>query len=153
MKLSRVSYKQQQLERELKDKKASFEREITARESKVQEQEREFDQLKLESQNFPQLLEQKVNEAVDKITQELNAKHEYLSKLKAKEVEGKIALYEQTNQSLLEIISEQKTLIEQLSEHSNFASNQAQDIALKAIDGTSKLRTADSAFSKKEVDA
>ena len=112
----------------------------------------EFKKLRSESESFPKLLENKIQSAIENTTNELNQKHEYMTNLKDKETYGRIALLEQTNKSLLEKIAEQKALIEQLSDKSNFANSQVQDIALKAIDGASKMRSIDNVL-RKEVEA
>lgn len=145
--------KKVKLERELSERKESFEKEIIEREQTVSEQEVEFKRLKLESESFSKLLEKSIKEANDKTKQELTKQYEYLANLKDKETHGKLALHEQTNKSLLDKISEQKALIDQLSDKSNFANTQVQDIALKAIEGASKMRIIENGSGRKEVDA
>lgn len=129
--------KQQKIERDLIDRKTSFDKEIAERESAVAEREAEFNRLKKESESFPTILESKVNEAIEQTTKDLNKASEYREQLQAKETCGKVSLYEQTNKSLLEKIAEQKVLIAELSKKTSYANNQVQDIALKAIEGAS----------------
>lgn len=145
--------KKQQQERELAELKTNFEKEIADRERTVSEQEASFKKLTAEAEAFPEILESKIQQAIKQTTLELKQSYEYQAKLKDKETEGKIALYEQTNKSLVEKIAEQKALIEELSQKTSFANTQVQDIALKAIEGASKTKLHAIDMRHKEVEA
>lgn len=128
------------LEKDLSDKKVSFEAEIAARESKVAEAEAELTSLREKSEAFPGELEKAVDSAVKVVTEKLQTKFDYEKELTAKHVEGELNLKEQTIQTLQSKIKDLEATIKELSQKAVTAEASVKDIALKAIENSSKLQ-------------
>ena len=128
------------LEKELIEKRLFLEQEFTVREEKLSAVEQELMILKEKVQNFPAEKQQAILDAENNITQKLNFKYEYETKLAQKEMEGERNLYKQMLASLETEINNLETQSGQLTDRANQANLQVQDIAIKAIDGASRQR-------------
>ncbi len=128
------------LEKEIVEKKASFDKTFAEREAAIKTQEDELKQLKIRVEQFPQELERTVKNA-EKVTREtLEREHRYHVALTAKDAENDKRLAEQMIASLQAKIKEQDDLIRQLTEKTDEAGDQVQAIALKALEGASNMR-------------
>ncbi len=128
--------KQTALEKSLQDKREAFEKDFSAREQAIVAQETEFNELKEQAATFPTTLQARVEQEVAATKAQLERQFKYERELTAKEMTGKVALYEQTNASLQEKIAEQQRTIAQLLEKEAHANTQAQKIAVKAIESS-----------------
>jgi hypothetical protein len=137
--LDKDAYEQQkkQLEKALSELKDVKEKEWFKREETVAEQEKQYEEAKTKVEEFPKELEA----AVKKAKQEGNGIAYHQAKVKAdlaaKEAEGKKRVYELRTQSLEENISKQAKQILELSSQLSAVLKQGQELAIKAIEGTS----------------
>lgn len=128
------------LEKELAGKKESFEKEFGARAEVIKAQESEYKQLKDKVAAFPAELEKTIKETEKTIREKIEVQYKHQSEMLKMEIEGERKLHQQLVAALQTKIQEKDALIAQLTQKTNDSSQQVQDIALKAIDGASKLR-------------
>lgn len=128
------------LEKDLTDKKIALEQEFTAREAALLVREQELQELRLQAEAAPQKLQQVIVDTEKAITERLHFKYDYEIKLAQKEVEGDKKLYEQMVASLEAKIKQQDGQIKELTEKTNSAGLQVQQIAVKAIESASGQR-------------
>lgn len=125
------------LEKELVEKKASYERDLAERERVVASREKELEELRLKAESFPKELERAIKETEKAVTERLDFKHRHEKELTAKESEGETKLFQQTIDALEKKIEEQEEQVRQLTQRANEATLQVQTIAIKAIEGAS----------------
>lgn len=130
--------KKSNLERELKEKKDQFEREIAEREKTIIERESEYQELKTRSEKFPKELEKAIADTEKRVRDSLEISYKHQAALLTKEVEGERKLNQQIIASLEAKIKEKDEHIRQLTQKVNDTGMQVQDIALKAIEGASR---------------
>ena len=140
--------KKQKLEKELFNKKEDFEQETAKREANIKEAEQELSDLRKANKDFPVKLEKALELKEDEIIQQLTTRFEFDNKLLANQNEGELKLKEQTIVSLKEKISELQKMTKELSEKASKAENSMKDIAVKAIESSSKIQV----FPSKEND-
>ncbi len=85
-------------------------------------------------------LEKAVKDTEKTITERLTFTYKHEAGLAAKEIEGERKLYQQKVSALEMKIKEQEELIKQLTQKTNEAGLQVQNIAIKAIEGASQQR-------------
>ncbi|AFY53737.1 hypothetical protein Riv7116_1166 [Rivularia sp. PCC 7116] len=136
-------YEQQQKElyRALDEFQQETEKQWNERETAISEKEKEFEDLKVKVEAFPQQKEA----AIKKASEKGKGIAEYQAKIKAnlfaKEVEGEKASYEQKIQSLQQTIDSQEERVQNLSKQLDSALKQVQDLAVKAIEGSANVNT------------
>ncbi|AKG23247.1 hypothetical protein [Calothrix sp. 336/3] len=142
-KLQKDEYEQEQklLYKQLDEFRENIEKQWTEREKTISDQEKQFAECKAKVEAFPQEKES----AVKKATEEGRGIAHYQAKIKsdlfAKEVEGQKRFYEQRLQSLEQTITNQESRIQNLSKQLESALKQVQDLAVKAIEGTSNVNS------------
>jgi hypothetical protein len=111
------------------------------REKGIAEREQKFEELKAKVEALPKDKEA----AIKKATEEGKGIAHYQAKIKAdllaKDVEGQKRFYEQRLQSLEQTISNQDARIQNLSRQLESALKQVQDLAVKAIEGSSSVNS------------
>ena len=132
--------KKAMLEKELIEKRETFEREFSDREKAIIEKEKEYSELKSRVGSFPEELEKAVLEASQRLTEKLEMQYKYEKDVLSREVDGERKLYQQMIASLDQKLKEKDAIIENLTSRADDAGKQIQNIAVKAIDGASKLR-------------
>jgi hypothetical protein len=130
----------QSLEKELTIKRIGLEKEFEEREAKIASQEQEFKLLKEKAEKFPAELQKAVQETDKSVTERLKFKYDYETKLAQKEVEGEKKLYQQMIAALEAKVAHLEAQAKHLSDKTNQANLQVQDIAVKAIEGASRQR-------------
>ncbi len=136
-------YEQQQkaLYKQLEELLQETEKQWAEREKAISEREKQFEELKAKVEVFPKDKEA----AIKKATEEGKGIAHYQAKVKSdlysKEVEGQKRFYEQRLQSLEQTITNQETRIQNLSKQLESALKQVQDLAVKAIEGTSNVNS------------
>ncbi|MEH2137843.1 hypothetical protein [Nostoc sp.] len=136
-------YEQQQkaLYKQLEELLQETEKQWAEREKAIAEREKQFEELKAKVEAFPKDKEA----AIKKATEEGKGIAHYQAKVKSdlysKEVEGQKRFYEQRLQSLEQTITNQETRIQNLSKQLESALKQVQDLAVKAIEGTSNVNS------------
>jgi hypothetical protein len=133
------------LEKELADKKTSFDADIAAREAKVTEAEAELKLLRQKTEAFPAELEKAVASAVKAVTEKQQAEYGFAKELTAKQMEGEMKLKEQTIETLQAKIKDLENNIKELSIKANTAEASVKDIAIKAIESSAKLQLVEKA--------
>ncbi len=126
------------IERELTEKQTAFDKEIAEREKAVAEAEEELNTLRKQAEQFPKEMEKAIADTAKRVQQELSTTYKFEKELQAKETEGELKLREQTIVTLQDKIKEQDALINQLSQKAEGSEKTVKDIALKAIESTSK---------------
>lgn len=129
-----------QQEVELKEKKISFEKDFTEREKAIVERETEFAILKKASEQFPKELEKTVQEAKGDLESRLTLEFKYQKDLIAKETEGTINLKDLQVTTLENKIKEMENQIKLLGQKADTSEKSVKDIALRAIDSSTKVQ-------------
>jgi hypothetical protein len=129
-----------QLEKELTDKKSLLEKEAARFEQEVKNAEGELTELRKNSADFPAKLEKALKDKEAEITRLLQSKYEFDVKLMAKQNEADIRLKDQIISSLQEKIKEQQAQLKEYTDKANRAEASVKDIAVKAIENSSKVR-------------
>ncbi|MDZ8083108.1 MAG: hypothetical protein RMX35_29095 [Nostoc sp. DcaGUA01] len=132
---------QKALYKQLEELLQETEKQWAEREKAISEREKQFEELKAKVEAFPKEKEA----AIKKATEEGKSIAHYQAKVKSdlysKEVEGQKRFYEQRLQSLEQTITNQETRIQNLSKQLESALKQVQDLAVKAIEGTSNVNS------------
>ncbi|MBE9234309.1 hypothetical protein IQ231_22335 [Cuspidothrix issatschenkoi LEGE 03284] len=142
-KLTNDEYEQEQklLNNQLEEEKQTTEKQWSEREKIIADREKEFAELRAKVEAFPKEKET----ALKKATEEGKGIATYQAKVKSdlygKEVEGQKRFYEQRLQSLEQTITNQQTRLENLSRQLESALKQVQDLAVKAIEGSSNVNS------------
>lgn len=129
------------LEKELRETREAFERDLSERESVLAEGEREYSGLKAKVESFPAELEEAVREAEESVRKHLTSIHEHQAELAKKDMESERRLGQQTIVALEAKVKEQEDRVQQLARKMDEAGLQVQTIAVKAIEGASFQRT------------
>ena len=132
---------QKALYKQLEELLQVTEKQWAEREKAISEREKQFEELKAKVEAFPKDKEA----AIKKATEEGKGIAHYQAKVKSdlysKEVEGQKRFYEQRLQSLEQTITNQESRIQNLSKQLESALKQVQDLAVKAIEGTSNVNS------------
>jgi hypothetical protein len=129
-----------QLEKELVDKKTSFEQEIAHREAALKNAEAELSELRKNNAEFPVKLDKALKDKEAEITKQLQSKYGFEIKLMEKQNEADTRLNGQIIVSLQEKIKEQQEQLKEYADKANRAEANVKDIAVKAIENASKVR-------------
>lgn len=128
------------LEREIALRREQADRELAEREQAVARQEQELADLRTRVAAFPKELEttvsREVKQAVEKVRYETDTK----LALAAKEAEGERNVYEARISALEAKVKEQAELVARLTTQAEKAYAQVQDIAVKAVEGSSAAK-------------
>jgi len=129
------------LDAELDELVQSKNREWQEREEVIVEQENLFERYRNEVETFPEKLDAAVKKAAAEGRRPVESEAKVRTDLCAKEVDGEKQIYELRVQSLEETIGKQVTQIDALSRQLNAVLKQAQDLAVKALEGASSAST------------
>ena len=130
--------KKQKLEKELADKKAAFEKEFAERETQIKEAESELKELRAKTAAFPTELEKAVNAATKAVSERLETQFGFEKELSEKENGGELKLKDQIISTLNAKIKDLETTIKELSQKAITAEASVKDIAIRAIENSSK---------------
>jgi hypothetical protein len=139
--LDKDEYEQNQkrLYKQIEETKQEQEKQWTEREKAIAEREKKFEELKTKVEAF----EKEKEAAIKKAKEEGKGIANYQVKVKAdlqnKEIEGNKRFYELRIQSLDQTIQNQEARIQNLSKQLDAALKQVQDLAVKAIEGSSNV--------------
>ena len=126
------------LERELAYRRDQMEKELADREKAVVERETELNELRKQVSAFPKELESAVSKAVKEAIQRVESEAKNREELLKKEFDGERNVLNTRIESLEKTVTEQNEQIAKLSQQVEKAYSQVQDIAIKAIEGTSR---------------
>ncbi|QKQ72170.1 hypothetical protein [Nostoc sp. TCL240-02] len=136
-------YEQEQkaLYKQLEELLQETEKQWAEREKAIFEREKQFEELKAKVEAFPKDKEAAIKKAIEEGKGIAHYQAKVKSDLYSKEVEGQKRFYEQRLQSLEQTITNQETRIQNLSKQLESALKQVQDLAVKAIEGTSNVNS------------
>lgn len=128
------------LDKELTSRRSVLEQEFATREATIVVQEQEFNHLKQKAEKFPEELQNSIQDTSNTVTERLTFKFDYETKLAQKEVEGERKLFQQMITALEAKVTQLESQAKHLSDKTNQANLQVQDIAVKAIESASMQR-------------
>lgn len=126
------------LEREIAYRREQMEKELADREKAVAEKETELNELRKHVSAFPKELESTVNRAVKEAVQRVESEARNREELLKKEFDGERNVLNTRIEALEKTVTEQNEHIAKLSQQVEKSYSQVQDIAIKAIEGTSR---------------
>ena len=126
------------LEREITYRREQMEKELADREKAVGEKETELSELRKQASAFPKELESAVNKAVKEAIQRVELEAKNREELLKKEFDGERNVLNTRIESLEKTVTEQNEQFAKLSQQVEKSYSQVQDIAIKAIEGTSR---------------
>ncbi|MGB3192817.1 MAG: hypothetical protein WBB43_25695 [Limnoraphis sp.] len=128
---------QQVLYKQLEELQQEREKQWEEREQALTEKEKEYAEVKAKVEEFSQKLEENIKRGKEFGRNIGNYQAKIKADLLAKEVEGQKQFFELRVKSLSETIQTQENRIQSLSKQLDAALKQVQDLAVKAIEGTS----------------
>jgi len=129
------------LERDIQLKREQMEKELAEREKAISEKEEELNELRKNVGAFPKELETAVNKAVKETTERITAEAKNREQLLNKEFEGERGVLTTRIESLEKTVKEQSEHISKLSGQLEKSYQKVEDIAVKAIDSSSRLQS------------
>jgi chromosome segregation ATPase len=129
------------LEREIQYKREEMEKELAEREKVVAQQEAELNELREKVGAFPKQLETAVNKAVKEAVERVQLEAKNKEELLKKEFEGERNVLNTRIGSLEKTVKKQAEQLARLAQQAEKAYGQVQDIAVKAIEGSSHFQS------------
>lgn len=133
--------RQQTLYKEIEEFQQEQEKQWTEREKSIAEREKLYAEVKAQVEAFPKELEANIKNGKDNGRNIGNYQAKIKSDLLMKEMEGQKQNYELQIQGMLQTIQNQESRIASLSKQLDSALKQVQDLAVKAIEGASNLKS------------
>lgn len=130
--------KKEKLEKGLTEKKAAFEKEFAERETNINNAEAELKELRTKNAAFPAEQEKAVQAAIKATTEKLETTFRFEKELKEKETSGELKLRDQIIETLKVKIKDMETSLKEFSQKAVAAESSVKDIAMKAIENSSK---------------
>ena len=128
-------------EKEIQIKKEQMEKDLTEREKQVVEREGELNELQEKVNGFSKQMEEAVNKAVKDTTEGIKLEAKNREELLIKEFDGERNVLTTRIESLEKSVKEQGEQIVKLSGQLESSYQKVQDIAVKAIEGSSNLQS------------
>jgi hypothetical protein len=128
------------LEKELTEKKNAFDHEIAIREATVKNAEAELEELRKNNAEFPEKLEKALADQKQTITENMQTKYDFDLQLIKSQNQAEIRLKDQIIKSLQEKIQELQSQLKEYADKASLAEAGVKDIAMKAIENSSKVR-------------
>ncbi|MCX5646897.1 MAG: hypothetical protein NTZ17_19790 [Phycisphaerae bacterium] len=128
-----------QIENEMKVLREQTEKDLQERERQVAERQKEFGSLQVQVQEFPKQLDAAVAAAAKDATERIGREAKYQHDLLQKDFEGQKNVLTSRIQSLEKTVKEQADQLARLSQQQESAYQKIQDVAVKAIEGASKV--------------
>ena len=129
------------LRRELEQTKVESENALAGRERIVSERESELEHLKQLVETFPQDEKAAIDKAVAEALERVAKDTEYREELLKKELDGERKVLTSQIEALEKTVSEQSSQIAKLAQQLEKSYGQVQDIAVKAIEGSSDSKS------------
>ena len=127
--------------KEIGTMKVQAELELAEREKQISAKETEFQHLQEQVESFSGIMEKQISEQVEAVRERLQLEAGYQKDLLEKQFEGERNVLTARIESLLQTVKEQAEQVAKLSKQQEGAYQKVQDVALKAIDGASKLHS------------
>lgn len=128
-----------ELENQMQTLREQTEKELGEREKRIAEREDEFAALRSQVETFPERLDAAVADAAKETTARMQREAKYERDLIQKDFEGQKNVLTARIESLEKTVKEQAEQISKLSHQQEGAYQKIQDVAVKAIEGASKL--------------
>lgn len=128
------------LDKELTEKRASFEDEINSREQTVAAAEKELTELRTKADKFPADLEKAVQAAIKETSAQLDKDHKFEKQLILKDHDGEMKLKNQQIESLMARIKDLEIQLKQAYSKAENAENNSKEITLKAIQNSGQIK-------------
>jgi len=129
------------LEREIQLKREQMEKDLAEREKAINEKEEEMNELRKNVSAFPKELEAAVNKAVKETTERITRDATSKGQLLDKEFEGERKVFTTRIESLEKTVEVQAEQISKLSGQLEKSYQKVEDIAVKAIEGSSNFKS------------
>lgn len=136
---ARLLAEKSEIEHQMQSLKEQTEKELQEREKRIAEREQEFASLQGQVEAFPKRLDAAVAGAVKETTERIQREAKYQQDLLQKDFEGQKNVLTARIQSLEKTVKEQAEQLAKLSQQQEGAYQKIQDVAVKAIEGASKL--------------
>ena len=136
---SRLLAEKQALENEIKVIRETAEKELDEKWKALAEKETEFQELKKRAEAFPKELEAAVAKASKETADRLKLESDYQTSILKQQYEGEKNVLLTRLESLEKTVKDQAEQISKLSRLQEAAYQKVQDVAVKAIEGASKL--------------
>jgi len=134
-------YEKSKLERESRLQREEMEADLAVREKALGEREAELEQLRAEVEAFPQGLETGISKAVEEATERLTRERETSEELLRREADGEQRVLQSRIESLQQTVQEQGEQLATFARQLENSYGQVQDIAVKAIEGSSNVKS------------
>lgn len=128
-----------QIEKETKVLREQTEKSLQEREKQIAEREKDSASLQTQVQEFPKRLDAAVAAGVKETAERMGREAKYQQDLLQKDFEGQKNVLTARIQSLEKTVKEQAEQLAKLSQQQEAAYQKIQDVAVKAIEGASKL--------------
>ena len=142
--------KKMHLEAELKNKQLHFEKEFAEREKSIVEKEKEVIELRKIVDNLPKELEKAVQSAKSELETRLKTEFNYEKTLLAKENQGLIQLKDLQITTLENKVKEIESQMKLLGQKAETSEKSVKDIAIKAIESSSRIHVVEKEKMNKE---
>jgi hypothetical protein len=133
-------YERARMERETQLRRQELERDLTAREHALKEQEDEFNRLRERAAAYAAEMDAAVEKAVKETTERLARESDGREALLKKGFEGEQKVLQSRIESLQQTVKEQQQQLTRLSTQIEKSYGQVQEIAVKAIEGSGSVR-------------
>ncbi|MDY0040623.1 MAG: hypothetical protein RBS57_09950 [Desulforhabdus sp.] len=145
LKINQLTDQISKLDKELQGKREEFDKhtrdkesELKEREQAVAEREKLMDALQARVDGFPKELERELDKAVKEVTSKLSSEAAKNEQLLVRGFEGEKNVLQARIEALEQMVASQKKQIEKLTEQLDGAYGKVQDIAVKAVAGSSR---------------
>jgi phage protein U len=122
------------MEKELSDLKDD----LLKREADVVEKEKAYNSLKIQVEQFPNVVKEAVENAEKLLRTQLAQQYDFETQLKQKEYDGILKLNERSINYFEDVIQKQDSLIKELTGKADMATQQVQSIAYRALDASAQ---------------
>ncbi len=129
------------IEKEIQINKEQMEKDLTEREKQVVEREGELKELQIKVNAFPKEMEAAVSKAIKETTEGIKLEAKNREELLIKEFDGERNVLTTRIESLEKRVKEQGEQVTKLSGQLENSYQKVQDIAVKAIEGSSNLKS------------
>lgn len=133
-------YEKARMQRELEVKREEMEKDLSLREKALVEREAELQQLRDKVACFPQELDAARNKIAKEISERLTHEAKYKEDLLRKELDGEMNVLKSRLETLQQTLKEQTAQMVKMQTQLEKSYGQVQDIAVKAIEGSSSAK-------------
>ncbi len=135
------NYEKETLEKELKETRRKLEDDFSARERELEAREAELSELRDQVAKHPKELAAEIARAVKETTDRISSDAKNREELLVKEFEGERNVFAARVSALEGIVKDRDERLARLTTQAEKAGAQVQDIAVKAIEGSSNLKS------------